>query len=199
MDLEAGTFKWYAVSTYPNQEKKAFRFLQRREVTTFLPTCSRVHKWRNGAWAKLEVPLFPGYLFVQISLRDRIKVLQVPGIAHIISFSGVPAEIPEIDIERLRSGIAGLRPEPHPYIKVGHVVSVRSGPLAGMQGIVIRLKSETRIVITMDLLMRAISVEVDPANLEHVVRPSEASAFAGEHGQRVSYYESASRIEALSL
>jgi transcription antitermination factor NusG len=139
----------------------------------------------------VELPLFPGYVFVHTALCDRVKVLQSPGITRFVAFSGIPAEIPEFEIERLRHGFVGLSPEPHPYLCVGDMVSVKSGPLAGLQGIVVNKKNETRIVISMNLLRRSISVEVDPVNLEPVMRPPETVACASAPCRRMpSAYES---------
>ena len=163
------TKDWYALCTHPRHEKSVHCYLESQQVTSFLPLYSRIQHWRNRMRATVELPLFPGYLFVQVPKSERQRILKTPGISRFVSFAGKPAVIPEIEIERLRCGLAGLDPEPCPYLRVGDQVRVKSGPLAGLQGMIITGKNHTRFVLAMDLLMRAISVEMDAVNLEPVV------------------------------
>ena len=118
---------------------------------------------------KLQLPLFPGYVFVRLPLRDRLKVLQVPGVARLVGFNGQPAALPDKEIEALRAGLgAQLRAEPHPYLTVGRRVRVKRGPLEGAEGILIRKKNAYRVVLSLDLIQRSASVEVDASDLERV-------------------------------
>ena len=118
---------------------------------------------------KLQLPLFPGYVFVRLLLRERLKVLQVPGVARLISFNGQPAVLPDTEVEALRAGLATrLRAEPHPYLTVGRRVRVKRGPLAGVEGILIRKKNACRVVLSLDLIMQSASVEVDASDLEKI-------------------------------
>jgi len=111
--------------------------------------------------------LFPGYVFVHLDLKDRLQVLQVPSVVRFVSFSGHPAPLPDAEIEALISGLAkGVKAEPHPYLKVGHRVHVKYGPLAGTQGILVRRKDKFRLVLSIDLIMRSVAVEVDEADVE---------------------------------
>jgi len=111
--------------------------------------------------------LFPGYVFVHLDLKDRLRVLQVPSVVRFVSFNGHPAPLPQVEIESLISGLAkGVRAEPHPYLKVGHRVRVKYGPLAGAQGILVRRKEKFRVVLSIDLIMRSVAVEVDEADIE---------------------------------
>ena len=111
--------------------------------------------------------LFPGYVFVHLDLKDRLRVLQVPSVVRFVSFNGHPAPLPDSEIEALNSGLAGgVRAEPHPYLKVGRRVRVKHGPLAGAQGILVRRKDKFRVVLSIDLIMRSVAVEVDEADVE---------------------------------
>jgi transcription antitermination factor NusG len=159
---------WYAVYTSANHEKKVAAELGRRGVEGFLPLYSSVRRWKDRR-VQLELPLFPGYVFVHVALQNRLRVVQVPGVAKIVGFGGLPAALPGEEIEALRAGLNGkLRAEPHPFLTAGRRVRVRSGPLAGMQGILLRRGGKARFVVSVELIMRSMSVEMDEADLEAV-------------------------------
>lgn len=157
--------RWYAAYTSANHEKRVAEQLQRRSVENFLPLYESVRRWKDRR-VRLKLPLFPGYVFVHMALRDRLKVLQVPGVAKLVSFQGHPAPVPDKAIEAIRACLAGPHPiQPHRYLQRGQRVRVLSGPLAGLTGIVVRQKKSTRFVISFDLLMRSVSVELDSSDL----------------------------------
>jgi transcription antitermination factor NusG len=125
-----------------------------------------VRRWKDRR-VQLQLPLFPGYVFVHFALRDRLQVLQIPGVAKLVSFNGTPAALPQEEIEALRASLeSGVRAEPHPYLTGGRRVRVKSGPLQGMQGVLVRRKNRSRFVISLDLIMRSVAVEVDALELE---------------------------------
>ncbi len=160
--------RWYVAHTSANHEKRVTQQLLERSVENFLPLYDSVRRWKDRRM-KLQLPLFPGYVFVRLPLRDRLKVLQVPGVARLISFNGRPAALPDHEVEALRAGLATqLRAEPHPYLTVGRHVRVKRGPLEGVEGILIRKKSILRLVLSVDLIMRSASVEVDASDLEGI-------------------------------
>jgi transcription antitermination factor NusG len=160
--------RWYAAYTSANHEKRVADQLGVREVEHFLPLYASVRRWKDRRM-KLQLPLFPGYVFVHLPLRDRLKVLQVPGVARLVGFNGQPAVLPDKEIEGLRAGLATeRRAEPHPYLTVGRSVRVKSGPLEGVEGILIRKKNVYRVVLSLDLIQRSASVEVDASDLERV-------------------------------
>jgi transcription antitermination factor NusG len=157
---------WYAIYVCSRHEKQVLSQLQDRSISCFLPVYRSVRRWKDRR-KELELVLFPGYVFVHIDLRDRLRVLQLPSVVRFVSFYGHPAPLPDTDIEILSKGLAsGIRAEPHPYLKVGHRARVRSGPLAGAQGILIRRKDKFRVVLSIDLIMRSVAVEVDEADIE---------------------------------
>jgi transcription antitermination factor NusG len=158
--------RWYAAYVCSRHEKQVVSQLQERQVTCLLPVYRSVRRWKDRR-KELDLVLFPGYVFVNIDLKDRLRVLQVPSVVRFVSFNGHPAPLPDAEIETLSNGLAsGIRAEPHPYLKVGHRVRVRSGPLAGAQGILIRRKDKFRLVLSIDLIMRSVAVEVDEADVE---------------------------------
>jgi len=140
--------------------------LGQRSLEHFLPLYDSVRRWKDRRML-LQLPLFPGYVFAHFALRDRLQVLQIPGVAKLVSFNGLPAALPQQEIEALRASLeSGLRAEPHPYLKVGRRARVKAGPLRGMQGILVRRKNRSRFVISLDLIMRSVAVEVDALELE---------------------------------
>jgi len=159
---------WYAVYTSANHEKRVADQLAPRAIEHFLPLYESVRRWKDRRM-KLQMPLFPGYVFVRLWLGERLKVLQVPGVVRFVGFAGGPAALPQREIEALRSSLrAELRAEPCPYITVGHRVRVTRGPLGGVTGILIRKKNVLRVVVSLDLLVRSAAVEVDASDIERV-------------------------------
>ena len=157
---------WYAAYTYANHEKKAAAEISRRGVECFLPSYQTARRWSDRR-VELEMPLFPGYVFVHLVLHDRLKVLQVPGVARLVGFGGLPVALPDEQIDALRAGLNGrLRAEPHPFLTVGRRVRVKRGPLAGMRGILLRKKGKFRLVISIDLIQRSMAVDADVADVE---------------------------------
>jgi transcription antitermination factor NusG len=157
---------WYAAHVCSRHEKQVARQLEERQVNYFLPVYRSVRRWKDRR-KELDLVLFPGYVFVHLDLKDRLRVLQVPSVVRFVSFNGHPAPLPDAEIEVLVNGLAkGVRAEPHPYLKVGHRVRVKYGPLTGTQGILTRRKDKFRVVLSIDLIMRSVAVEVDEADVE---------------------------------
>ena len=157
---------WYALYTSSRHEKKVASFLERLHVEFFLPLYSSNRRWKDRR-VELQLPLFPGYVFVHIPWQDRLSVLTAPGAVRFVSFNGRPAVLPETDLLSLRCGLDyGLSAQPHPYLQVGRSVRVRSGPLAGLEGILVRKKERFRLLVSIDMIMRSIAVEVDAADVE---------------------------------
>lgn len=159
---------WYAVYTRSRHEKTVATQLGDRSVDYFLPLYDTVRKWKNGRF-HVQLPLFPGYLFVHIPLRERLRVLQVPGVVSIVGFKGEPAPLPRNDIEMIRDALTnGVQAGPHPYLRVGSRVRVKSGPLEGMRGILSRKKGHPRVIVSVDLIMRSIAIDIDASEIEPV-------------------------------
>jgi transcription antitermination factor NusG len=157
---------WYAAYTRANHEKRVAEQLSACAVERFLPLYASVRRWKDRR-VELQLPLFPGYVFVRIALRDRLQVLEIPSVARLVGFNGTPTPLPEGEIEALKAGLeGGVRAMPHPYLKVGRRVRVRSGPLAGMAGILVRHKGRFRVVISVEAIQRSVAVEMDATELE---------------------------------
>ena len=161
----AAEVQWHAAYTIANHEKRVAQQLTWRSVEHFLPVYESVRRWKDRR-VRLQLPLFPGYVFVRLALRDRLRVLAVPGVARLVGFDGRPTVVPAEDIEAIRACLERNRDvQPHPYVRCGQRVRVLSGPLAGLSGIVVRQKNRTRFVVSFDVLERSVSVELEGAEV----------------------------------
>src|SRR5690348_12684197 len=158
--------KWYAAYTSANHERSVASQLRVRGIEHFLPTYSSVRRWKDRR-VTLRLPLFPGYVFVRMALRDRLAVVQVPGVARLVGFNGMPTPLRWEEIEALKKGlVSGVRAEPHPFLTAGRRVRVRSGPLEGLEGVVVGCKNGRRLVICLGLIQRAVAIDLDSTEVE---------------------------------
>jgi transcription antitermination factor NusG len=161
---------WYALYTCPRHEKCVAQQIEQRSISCFLPLYRSVRRWK-GRRKELELALFPGYVFVRLALQDRFRVLQLPSAVRLVGFNGLPAVLPEDEIEQLRQRLSRTgKMEPHPYVRVGRRVRVCGGPMQGLEGIVVRRKDRCRVVFSLDLIMRSVAVEVDESDVEPVAQ-----------------------------
>ena len=159
---------WYAAYTCANHEKRVAQQLIERQVEHFLPLYRSVRRWSDRRM-QIDLPLFPGYVFVRLALRDRVRVLQIPSVVRLVGFGGLPTALPDQEMEAMRNGLQRqLRLEPHPYLTIGRRVRLKSGPLVGLEGILVRRRSLVRLVLSLDLIQRSIAVVVDSADVEPI-------------------------------
>lgn len=164
-DAEA---RWYAAYSCANHEKRVAEQLGVRDVEHFLPLYSSVRRWKDRR-VTLELPLFPGYVFVRMALRDRLQVQTVPGVARLVGFDGTPTALPDQEIDTLRASLGdAMHAEPYPYLTGGRRVRVIRGPLAGMEGVLLRRKGSFRLVISLELIQRSVTVDADAADVDPV-------------------------------
>jgi transcription antitermination factor NusG len=167
--VECAQPQWYAAYTSANHEKRVAMQLEERAVEHFLPLYASVRRWKDRRM-KLQLPLFPGYVFVRLVLRDRLPVLQIPSVVRLVGFNGIPAPLPDQDIESLRGALCQqLRAEPHPYLTIGKRVRILRGPLEGKEGILVRRKANLRVILSIDLIARSIVVDVDAVDVEPIL------------------------------
>ena len=156
---------WYALYTCANHEKRVAAQLRVRTVEHFLPLYSSVRRWKDRR-VQLEYPLFPGYVFVRLALRDRLRVLEIPSVVRLVGFNGQPTALPAEEMEILRSGLSQrLRAEPHPFLTIGRQVRITGGPFAGLEGVLKRKSNSLRVVISLNLIQRSMAVAVDVAEV----------------------------------
>jgi transcription antitermination factor NusG len=160
--------RWYAAYTCANHEKRVAAELGARDVEHFLPLYSSMRRWKDRR-VQLQLPLFPGYVFVRLALRDRQRVVQIPSVVRLVGFGGLPTALPDTEVDIMRSGLSqSLRAEPHPFLTVGRRVRITGGPFAGLEGILKRKRSNLRVVVSLALIQRSVSVEVSAADLAPV-------------------------------
>lgn len=170
LQAKCGELHWYAAYTSANHEKRVAEQLEARHVEHFLPSYTSVRQWKDRR-VTLQLPLFPGYVFIHMALLNRLQVLQIPGVAKLVGFGATATPLPKEEIDALRAGlVSGVHAEPHPYLNVGRRVRVKHGPLAGLEGIVLRWKGNWRVVLSLDLIQRSIAVDVDASALASMVR-----------------------------
>jgi len=160
--------KWYAVFTLPQNEKSAARQLGLREVETFLPTYETVKVWKNRQRVRTVLPLFPTYLFVRIDCRQRRRVLESPGVIHIVSNGREQVPVPDAEIELLRSGLKEKPMEPYRELVVGQKVRIKSGSMEGIEGVLVRKGNGFRFVMALKLINQFAAVEVEAEDLEQI-------------------------------
>lgn len=160
--------RWYAAYTNANHEKRVAEQLAQKSIEHFLPLYASARRWKDRT-VNLQMPLFPGYVFLQLALRDRLQVLQVPGVVRLVGFGGTPAELPAEEVESLRRAQAGgMHLEPHPFLSVGRRVQITAGPLAGRVGILKRWKGRLRVLLSVELIQRSVLVDIDVSAIEPV-------------------------------
>jgi transcription elongation factor/antiterminator RfaH len=160
---------WYALYTRPRHEKQVLDDLSNRHIEAFLPTYKVRRRW-SDRYKIVEEPLFKNYLFVNVDFDRRYHdTLRPYGAVSFVMFDGKPATIPENEIEAVRRLVTSELPyDPHPYMKVGRRVRVRSGPLEGCEGILTRKKGLARLVLSVNLLQQSVSAEVNADWVEPV-------------------------------
>lgn len=178
-----GDKRWFAVYTTCRHEKRVAHHLEQREIDHFLPIYRTQHRWKDGSRVMVDLPLFPGYVFVRINASKRVGVLEVPGVVSMIGTGSRPAALPDFEVEALRAGLDPMKAEPHPLVTIGRRVRIKNGALAGVEGIVIRKKGGFRVVLTLSLLMQSIAIEVDGDDVELV----DGSSLPMESGYQENY------------
>lgn len=166
--FEVANLPWYVTYTCPRHEKYVAQQLAERKIGSFLPLYASVRRWKDRR-KRLELPLFPGYVFVQMTDRNRLDILRLPGVVQIVCFQGKPAPVPLAEIDALRRGMTGsVVVQPHPFLQAGRRVRIVSGPMAGVEGIFVRRKDQVRVVISISLIQRSVAMEIGEADVEPV-------------------------------
>jgi transcriptional antiterminator RfaH len=152
---------WYALVLKPNHEKAVFEYLKTSAYPASLPLYRARRRW-SDRFKEIELPLFPGYVFCRFSYSNRVRLLRVPGVRSVITAGQTPAPIPDAEIAALETMVrSGLPVKPWPFLKVGQKIVVQSGPLRGVEGILVQFKKTWQVVVSVDLLQRSVAVEVD--------------------------------------
>jgi len=156
---------WYAVYTKSRYEQKVFKALTEKSIIAFLPKVETLSR-RKDRRKKIWLPLFPGYVFFRIpwDLKIYWEVLKTDGVVKTLTMGGTPAPVPEVEIRSVKIAVESLLPLfPHPFVREGDRVVIEEGPLKGAQGIFISREGKSgRFVVGVELLNRAVAVEIEP-------------------------------------
>jgi len=159
---------WNAIYTRHQHEKIVAENLTRSGVEVFLPTYNVIRQWTDRKKC-LCLPLFPCYVFLRTCFEQRWKILATPSVHSFVTFGDRPAQIPDLELDAIRKAVESrIRVEPLPFLHCGDWVRVKSGPLAGIEGILIRKKGSYRLVLSVELLWKSIAVEVDAFSVQHL-------------------------------
>jgi transcription antitermination factor NusG len=159
--------KWYVLFVRSNQEKRVAQHLTHRQIEHFLPVFDSIHQWRDRK-VKLSQPLFTGYVFVRIPLVERLKVLVIPNVVNLVGTRNTPSIISDEEITGIRHAMEDGKVKPHPYraLKEGSWVVINAGAMVGMEGDLVRLQNNSRVLISLNSISRAFTVEVDSRSVE---------------------------------
>jgi len=161
---------WYALQVRPRFERIASKHLRAKGYEEYLPVSKLSHRWSDRT-KTIEIPLFPGYMFCRLDLRYRLPVLIAPGVLSIVGVAGIPVVVTDAEIRSIQQAVAsGLRCEGLSSIPLGAPVSITHGPLAGLAGTLVGFKSNLRLIISLPLLQRSLSVEIDSDCVEKIRR-----------------------------
>lgn len=177
--------EWYAAYTKHHHEKTAAELLARKGFEVFLPLYRSAHRWKDRT-KTVDLPLFPGYLFLRTDLMRKLDILRTAGVFWLVGNGDCACPVPETEIDAVRKIIeSSSRFEPHPLLKTGDRVRIQSGPLTGIEGILIRVKGQYRVVLSVELLQKAVGVEVELSAV-HRLNPRGAGASARDEARRIT-------------
>jgi transcription antitermination factor NusG len=161
MGMQNRQWPWFAVLVRTGKEKNATLLLENSGYECYLPISKCTRRWSDRL-KEIELPLFPGYLFCRMNPNNRLPVLMTPGVIQIVGSGKTPIPVEEQEIASIQRVVrSGLSTMPWPYLQVGHAVRIEEGPLQGMTGIVIKIKSGLKLVLSVSLLQRSIAIEID--------------------------------------
>jgi len=159
---------WYAVHVRSNFEKRVSIDLATRGVECYVPAVKETHTWTDRK-RTIEVPLFPGYVFTRIYDTPALRhvVLRSPGAVRILGHGGLIEAVPTAEVEAIQRLLqANIPLLAHPLLREGAMVRIWRGPLKDLEGLLVRIKSQTRLVLSVELLSRSVSTEVDASDVE---------------------------------
>jgi len=178
MGVRVQQWPWFAILVRTGRERTANLLLENAGYECFLPVSKCARRWSDRTKV-IELPLFPGYLFCRMNPHNRLTVLMTPGVMQIVGVGKTPIPVEEEEIEAIqRVQKSGLSAMPWPYMQIGNVAQILEGPLSGLTGIVVKIKSGVKLVLSVSLLQRSVAVEVERNWVGEVQagRPAEISA-----------------------
>jgi transcription antitermination factor NusG len=152
---------WFALTVKPRHEQAVAEHLLGRSLESYAPVYRERRRWSDRI-RTVELPLFPRYVFCRFAFADRLKVIGMPSVLSVVGFGGEPAPVQDGEIDAVKTLVgSGLAVAPWLYLRIGQRVRICEGPLSGLEGILAREKSGYRVVVNIELLRRAVAVEID--------------------------------------
>jgi transcription antitermination factor NusG len=187
-------FPWFALQVRTRQELGVAEFLKGRGYKPFLPLCESRKVWSDRIKIS-DVPLFPGYLFCRVNIQDRLPILTAPGVIRIVGYNRLPIPVDEAEISAIQAIVSsGLPKQPWPFLKIGERVQITSGPLRGLDGILVDVRGGHHLVISVSLLQRSVAVKIDSA----FVKPLKSRAIAPLESVELAMVGGSARISGSS-
>jgi len=156
-----GEFPWYAIRTRSNFERTVSTVLAGKGYQQYLPIFRVKKRWSDRI-VETELPLFPGYVFCRFNSKKRVPILSTPGVLAVVGLGTEAKAIPDAEIEAVeRVVLSGFAAGPCPFIGEGQRIRIKQGPLESVEGILLRRKSEWRLVVSITMLQRSVSIEID--------------------------------------
>jgi transcription antitermination factor NusG len=161
VETENITNRWYALRVRSRHENTVATHLQARGYESFLPLYKCKRRW-SDRFKEIDLPLFDGYVFCRFNPLNRLPVLAVPGVVHVVGVARNPLPIDDTEIAAIQTAVkSGLPRQPWPFLEIGHTVKIEHGPLCGAEGILLGFRGNRRLVLSVTLLQRSVAVQVD--------------------------------------
>jgi transcription antitermination factor NusG len=168
---DPAAYPWFALRVKSRAEKIVATMARHKGFEEFLPLYQIRRRW-SDRFKVVELPLFPGYVFCRTNPELRLPLLTIPGVLSFVGIGKVPVPIAEAEIDSIQRALgAGLLAEPYPFLEVGQRVRLAEGPLTGLEGFLVEVRKQHRILVSVSLLKRSVAVEID----RHWVRPLDPS------------------------
>lgn len=163
---------WYALQVKSRKEAYVASQIESQGIQCLLPLYKSIRKWSDRV-KELEQPLFPGYLFCKFDFQNRRPIVTTPGVLHVVGYGRTPIPVAEQEIQALQLAISsGMPKQPWPYLEVGQRVRVIYGTLTGLEGVLVNMKGNHRVILSVSLLQRSVAMEVEASWLTPVEKES---------------------------
>jgi transcription antitermination factor NusG len=163
MEAENTIYPWYALRVRTRYENIVGSHLHARGYEWLLPLCKCRRRW-SDRFKEIELALFPGYVFCRFNLMNRLPILTIPGVVHVVGVGRIPVPIDEGEIAAIKAAVKSRLPsQPWPFLQIGQRVRIEYGPLCGVEGILLGSRGHQRLVLSVTLLQRSVAVQIDGA------------------------------------
>ena len=172
---------WFAIRVKSTHEKRVTSLLEYQAYECFLPLYSSRRRWSDRI-KRMELPLFPGYVFSRFGALDRTAIIKTPSVIAVVGIGCIPTPIDELEIAAIQRIVAsGFGLSPHPFLQIGQHVRVNSGSLYGLEGIIADVRKRDQLIVSVPMLQRSVAVEIDSASVTPIhtpkTNPSSTKAF----------------------